>query len=120
MTEKYFLDTYAILEIISGNASYMKYEKTDAILTKLNLFELFYKILMLHGKEKAVKYTEKYSEFVIDYDIEVIDRAAILKLNNKNMSMTDCIGYILSLKYGVKFLTGDDAFRGMPNVEFLK
>jgi len=40
-TEGYFFDTYAILEVISGNKSYDKYIDEPVVLTKLNIFELF-------------------------------------------------------------------------------
>jgi len=34
--------------------------------------------------------------------------------------MTDSIGYILSIKIGVKFLTGDKEFEDLEKVEFVK
>ncbi len=32
----------------------------------------------------------------------------------------DAMGYFLSLKHNVRFLTGDKAFRDLENVEFLQ
>lgn len=43
-----------------------------------------------------------------------------LKLKNKNLSYTDCIGYIFAIKNNLKFLTGDKKFNDMPNVEFVQ
>lgn len=34
--------------------------------------------------------------------------------------MTDCVGYVVSQRLGMKFLTGDKEFRGLPNVEFVQ
>ena len=34
--------------------------------------------------------------------------------------MTDCIGYIIAKRLGMKFLTGDKEFEGFENVEFVK
>ena len=34
--------------------------------------------------------------------------------------MTDCVGYVVAKRVGVKFLTGDREFKDMPNVEFVK
>jgi hypothetical protein len=44
------------------------------------------------------------------------------KLQNrgKKFSYTDSIGYLISLRNRIKFLTGDKQFRDMPNVEFVK
>jgi len=39
---------------------------------------------------------------------------------NKNISITDCISYIQSKELGIKFLTGDNEFEYMENVEFVK
>ena len=38
----------------------------------------------------------------------------------KNMSYTDCIGYVYAKKHGMKFLTGDKEFAHLENVEFVK
>lgn len=118
--ETYFFDTYAILEIINGTKSYEPYINSGVILTKLNLFELFCSLLKLHTKEKAIYYLQQYSQFVVDFDEHDIEAAAEVKLKNKSLSMTDCIGYIVALKNNVKFLTGDKGFKDVPNVEFAK
>jgi predicted nucleic acid-binding protein len=34
--------------------------------------------------------------------------------------MVDCISYALANRLGIKFLTGDMQFEGLPNVEFVK
>ena len=42
------------------------------------------------------------------------------KIKNKRLSIPDAIGYIISKKLGVKFLTGDNDFKNLSNVEFVK
>ncbi|MBS3054132.1 MAG: PIN domain-containing protein [Candidatus Aenigmarchaeota archaeon] len=119
MTEAFFFDTYAVIEIISGNPHYEKYRDAEIVLTKLNLFELFYSILK-EDAGKARHYLKKYEELAIEFDSNVIQAAAAIKKSNRKLSMTDCIGYAVALKNGMKFLTGDREFEGMPNVEFMK
>ena len=122
MTEGYFFDTYAILEIVSGNKSYDKYIDESIVLTKLNIFELFHNALKDLNEEKADNLMKKYYPLVVDYDKNVIEEASRFKLQYKkrNLSMTDCIGYIIAKKWGVKFLTGDKEFEDLENVEFVK
>ncbi len=120
MSEVYFFDTYALIEIIFGNPNYNKYVNSVPILTKLNLFELFYKIMQTSGIDVAKKYLEEYSEHAIEYDTKIIEKAAVLKSKNKDMSMADCIGYCVAARFGIKFLTGDDAFKDIDGVEFVK
>jgi len=119
MTEAYFFDTYAVLEIMAGNKNYMKYADAEIMLTKLNLFEVFYAILRESGG-KAKDYLGKYKDFAVDFDAEIIESAGLLKKSNPKLSMTDCIGYATALGNGVKFLTGNNEFENMPNVEFVK
>lgn len=120
MTEAYFFDTYAVMEIISGNPNYKRFIDAETILTKLNLFEIFYSILKQKGREKAKAYLDMYEDFSVDFDADIIEIAGVLKKSKPKLSMADCIGYVLAAEAGVRFLTGDREFEDMPNVEFVK
>lgn len=120
----YFLDTYAIIEFLKSNASYLKYFKQRNITTRLNLMELYYKSLRDFGKILADKFYSKFLVFVVEFDDDVIKEAMEFRLKmrkiGKGLSYTDAIGYIVAKKNKVKFLTGDDEFKGLPNVKFVK
>jgi uncharacterized protein len=118
----FFFDSYALFEILKGNRDYEKYKEFNIITTKLNLFELYFGLLRNVNEKTAETYLEKYFPFVIDFNKETIKQAAKLKnrLNKRDLSMTDCIGYILSNQIGAKFLTGDREFEFLDNVEFVK
>lgn len=121
--EEYFFDTYAFYELIEGNQNYKKYEKGISIITtKLNLMELHYGLLRVYGKIIAEKYFETFSKFCIEINDEIIKEANEFKLLHKKrkLSYIDCIGYILANKHKVRFLTGDNQFQDLPNVEFVK
>ena len=120
--EIYFFDSYAIIEIILGNENYKKYLNSIILTTKLNLFEVFYALLKDVGEKEADLCLDKYYEFVIEFNKDIIKKAAGFRLQNKkrNLSMTDCIGYTLANAYGIKFLTGDNEFKNMENMEFVK
>ena len=59
---------------------------------------------------------------LVDFDSNILEEAAKLKnkLNKRNVSMTDCIGYCTALALGIRFLTGDKEFENLENVEFVK
>ena len=42
------------------------------------------------------------------------------KARRLDISYADAIGYVMAERLGAKFLTGDDAFKGVSNVEFVK
>ena len=121
--EVYFFDSYAFFEIIEGNSNYHPFSKNIGIITtKLNLLELHYGLLKLYGKEVADKYYDQYVPFAMEIEDEIFKRASSLKtlLRKKKLSYIDCIGYIVALSKGVKFLTGDKQFQDLENVEFVK
>jgi len=122
MDDVYFFDSYAVMEIIKGNPNYKEYLDKNVVLTKENIFEIYLSVLRQIDKKTADNIADDYYPCVIDFDEDVIKEAAELKLRyyKQNISMTDCIGYILSLKLGIKFLTGDKEFEGFENVEFVK
>lgn len=118
----FFFDTYAFYELIDKNPNYLPYLNVEVATTKLNLFELYFIFLKQKNDYLAEMSLEKYYPFVVDFDEEVIESAAKLKLllNKREVSMADCIGYALAKQLGIKFLTGDAVFEGMENVEFVK
>ena len=122
MSKTIFFGTYAIMEIFKGNKDYKIYLDNNIVLTKLNLFELYYNLYREYGESTAKKELERYSSFVIDFDKQIITDAAKLKFifKKQKMSMVDCIGYIIAKKLDIKFLTGDEQFKYLPNVEFVK
>ena len=120
--DAYFFDTYAMIEILKGNENYREYADKRAVLTKLNLFELFYNVLRDLGEETAEKVFEKYGPSAIAYSAVIIKEAAKFRLERKSrdLSMTDCIGYAVAERSEMKFLTGDEKFKNKKNVEFVK
>ena len=121
---QYFLDTYAIIEIASGNENYKDYvlDKEQAICTIFNLMEAHFYFMKNFGKKRADEIYDLLKPLVIDASDSLIKDANVLKLRflKSRMSFADCIGYAIALKLNAKFITGDYAFKGMENVEFVK
>ncbi len=123
MTDKaYFFDSYAVIEIIKGNPDYAAYKKCEVVLTKLILFEVYFKLIKEFTEADANKFLTGSYNLTADFGSDVIKYAAKFRLDNmkKNLSMTDCIGYVLAKNLGIKFFTGDEQFKTMENVEYVK
>src|SRR3989338_3124770 len=122
--EIYFFDSYALVEIIKGSESYKAYKDKKIITTLLNLMELHYSVMRDLGMEKAVKFFEELKEFTIEFSETDILNANYFRYKQnktgKNISYIDALGYVISLKKGIKFLTGDNEFEQLENVEFVK
>ena len=121
MTFDYLFDTYAIMEIIEGNEKYICYLDSDFVINNFIFSELCYN---LHkDKDKSARlHLDKYSQHIASVKPEWIEEAMRfrLKWKDRGVSITDCVGYVMASKLGVKFLTGDKEFEKMDNVEFVK
>ena len=119
---KYFLDTYALIEIAEGNPTYQKYLENDTITLKDNLAELFYFLLKKYDEETANFFLNKFSRIAVEFPITIISKAMIFRYDHKkmNFSYIDCFGYIYALENKRFFLTGDKAFKAMRNVELVR
>ena len=119
---KYFFDSYAIVEIVAGNQSYSKFINEPITITIFNLAEIYWSAILNLEEKKAEEIYETYSACIKTISDEVLKEAIKFrkKHKNKDLSYTDCIGYIYALKNNMKFLTGDREFEAMENVEFIK
>src|SRR3989344_7896973 len=105
----FLFDTYALIEIITGNQNYKYYTKSDFIINKFILSELAYWLIKNYGAEALDSYTGRYEEYVKDAGIKVIKDAMVFRYENKKkkLSITDCVSYFQAKELGIKFLTGD-------------
>src|SRR3989344_4967573 len=105
----YFFDSYAFFEIIKENKNYLPYLSSEIVTSKLNIFELYHGFLKENNEVLANISLDKYYPFIADFNEGVIKEAAKLKarLNKRDLSMADCIGYMAAKQLGIKFLTGD-------------
>jgi uncharacterized protein len=120
--EIFLADTYALIELLSGNPNYNRYLNHILLTTKFNLTELYYHFLHDYDQLTADKYLDLYSNFLIPITNSSIRKGMEFKLSHKKekLSYVDCIGYAIALELGIKFLTGDEKFKDKDNVEFVK
>lgn len=118
----FFFDSFAVVELIKGNSSYASYTKEPVLITLFNLAEIYWVALNDLGEEEADEIYIHYKQSVVEISDETLKDAIKFrkKYKKKDLSYTDCIGYVYALKNNMKFLTGDKAFEGMQNVEFVR
>src|SRR3989344_1922530 len=92
---KYFLDTYALIEIAEGNPGYEPYLEIDSVTLKENLAELFYFLLKKYDEKTAHFFLNKFSKLVVELSIEIIAKAMIFRHQHAKTrySYIDCFGY---------------------------
>lgn len=86
--------------------------------------EVYYAVVKDYGEaeaEKAYSATGKYLVEFNDEDVkEAMKRRLQLRRKKLNLSYADALGYTIALRLGVRFLTGDEEFQTLDNVEYVK
>jgi len=122
MEINYFFDSYAVAEILNGNPNYSEFVEEPVFITIFNLAEIYWVALREYSQDEAGQIYEKYADAVQEIDDDTLREAVKFRKEHKkkNLSYCDCIGYVYAVRKGMKFLTGDEQFKGMANVEFVK
>jgi predicted nucleic acid-binding protein len=112
------------------NENYRKYfeliEKKGGFVSELTILEFYHKIFHNGSKEKSDAAIDILlsNTKVIDLSLELIKEAAVFRSDmlkkGRSLSYADSINYVSAKKLKVKLLTGDNDFRGMEQVEFVK
>ena len=118
--EVFFLDTYALFEIVRGNEKYTTYANAGGITTIFNVAEFNYNLKKDRPEKEADKLTDDFKSKTVKVEWEDIKDAMNLKTEKRDLSIPDVIGYTVAKRLGIKFLTGDEDFKDMENVEFVK
>ena len=100
-----------------GNAKFYQ-----IITSLLNIGELYLYFTRNYGEKEAINQIGKISFKILEITKEDIIQSCKFKLEHqsKKFSWADCVGYTLSNKFNLKFLTGDEEFKGLNNVEYVK
>jgi predicted nucleic acid-binding protein len=114
------------MEYLHGNKAYLKYFSSDneQKTSILNLMEMYFHVLRDAGEDSAENSYVQFRHLVVPLNDENVKDAMKFRLRSRSrhldISYTDALGYVLSKNLGFKFLTGDEAFKKLENVEFVK
>jgi len=122
LTETFFFDSYALIEVFKGSQNYEAYKEVRVITTYFNLYEAYYGIRREKNEEEGDEFFKEIKNFCIPLKFDWIKEATNFRLSKKkeDLSYVDCLGYIIAKDMRIKFLTGDKQFKDLPNVEFVK
>jgi len=119
----FFADTYALVEFIKGGLAYKQYfAEHEIVTTRLNLLEVYYWAMRTISEEKAEDCFNLFLPKTVEVDDDTLKKAAKFRFNHKkaDISFVDAIGYEKAKAMKIAFLTGDNKFKGMEDVEFVK
>lgn len=118
----YFFDSYAIIELLRGNAAYARFAEEPISTSLLNLGEVYYSYLKLGEGQRLLEMLSRLPVDVVFFSKETVFEAMRFRFAHRKQrfSYIDSIGYALARSNGLLFLTGDAQFKGFPGVEFVK
>lgn len=120
--EYYFFDSYALIELFRGNPGYKKYGEASAITTYFNLYEAYYNLRKEKTETELHEFFTVIKPLCINLSFDWIKESTDMKMkySKRKLSYVDCLGYIIAKKQKALFLTGDNQFKDLENVEFVK
>jgi len=116
------LDSYALLAYLEEESGYSTVESlfvnaieknTKLLITTVNWGEVFYKVLRMDGKERALDVEKMIDTFpikIVDIDRRIAREAANFKAW-KRMSYADCFAAALTKINSGELITGDKEFK---------
>jgi len=124
----FLVDTYALVEwFVDNNPKYKKYFiRDDLSINPLIFMEFYFSVYHKFGEQKAEISREILLKNCRMIRIKQEDLIKGAKFRSKmykkkiKMSYTDAICYMLAKKNKLKLLSGDEHFRNLDNVEFVK
>jgi PIN domain nuclease of toxin-antitoxin system len=128
---KYVMDSYAWLEYFMGTSAGEKVKSIiessqEKITPTICLIEVYAKTLKVSGEEMAEKQKtfikEKSSIAVLD-ELTALESAKVLTRNKKEIDgwgLADSVVYATALVKKADVITGDEHFRKLKNVIFIK
>jgi len=116
-----------MVEFLGGNERYRKAilgARGRLATSVMNLAELYFIVLREFGVGAADDSYTAFGQYEAAIKAEDVKSGMALRLESRrkstDLSYADAIGYAISDRLGAKFLTGDRAFDGLPNVEMLR
>jgi len=116
------LDTYALVEIHDENPRFLPFLEKDFIIPSLTMAE-FYGIIFRRYNEQTANYLlKKFQPFIMEVSFDIILKSVKYRCLNKirNISFFDAVGYTFAKENNMTFVTGDQAFKDIGGVEFIK
>ncbi|MGC2290115.1 MAG: PIN domain-containing protein [Thermoplasmata archaeon] len=121
----FLADSYAFVEAFVGNERYARIFRHRAVVTTaLNVLEVYATLLRrierVDARSHALALIRYVSEVPPESAVVAAEFRHFMKDRHRDCSYIDAWGYAAASSLGARFLTGDPAFKGLENVEFVR
>jgi len=112
---RYYFDMYALVELLRRK-DFVRYSAKGLVTSRWNLAELLVFDLREHDGTVGRRHFARFLGRCQDPADEDLFQAAVFRESQRrrrrHLSYVDALGYVLARRLSLRFLTGDDAFRG--------
>ena len=118
---QYFFDTYALVARQVGVESYARFADVPVFCHEMNVLEFIAQVLRRGDESLARAQVHAIDPNLVEASPDdLFAAAAFWRAERKaSVSYIDALGYTLSQRHGMRFLTGDKAFKGRDGVEYV-
>ncbi|MHB8604739.1 MAG: PIN domain-containing protein [Thermoplasmatota archaeon] len=117
-------DTYALIAHYDGARSYRPFFEAEIGTTALNAVEFAHALILRGHAKRLGDLMSPVLSIIVEPDRGVVEAAARFKHERRaagaKCSYVDAWGYATARLLDAAFLTGDEDFRGVPGVKFVK
>lgn len=118
-------DSYALISLLEGNERYRRiFERKKIATTALNVLEVYSTLLRRIARDDARQICVGLLPHTVDVPSEVALLAGEFRVSmrgkKRDCSHIDAWGYASAQYLRIPFLTGDPAFHGLTNVEYVR
>jgi predicted nucleic acid-binding protein len=116
------LDTYALVAMVQADDAYAAYVREDFFIPDTTLAEFSWVLKRDFPELTKEVWLAQLANYCQPVDQGLLMNAMDFKWTHRkqDVSFFDAVGYVAALRERCPFVTGDDAFRSLPNVEFVK
>jgi predicted nucleic acid-binding protein len=117
--DRYFWDSYALVERQRGNPAYEGYSGTPIFTHQMNVLEFISAVVRDYDEATAREQVRLLAANLLEADTDDLFVASSFRraYAKRRISYVDALGYVLAKKHGIPFLTGDKMFKGIDGVE---
>lgn len=121
MADRYYFDTYALVGKLNAAPAYQRFEGVPIFAHQMNVYELVAALLRDHPETRVREAVRLLAVNPLKAETDDLFAASRFRAEHagKRVSYVDALGYVLARKHGLRFLTGDTAFKGAENVEYV-
>ncbi len=121
----FLADSYALVAFLEGNDRYISiFRRKTLVTTALNVLEVYATLLRRVEESVAKEVCSGLIPLAVPVPSEIAlvagDFRHRMRSLKRDCSYIDAWGYAAARRFGVPFLTGDPAFRGIDHVEFVR